>query len=156
MRELPEYREVLSKLSQHFKIAHDCLTKFTDGGLIDVSELEQTIATGEDPNGKTVKLKEIEQLLRAALPTLSSDLALRLLGIFMCSQSGMDPEKRDELFSMASLSIEEQRILLNLQHLGVTIDQETELNESKKGFFAKLGMARYVPLHPLVYHVSLF
>ena len=142
LRELPEYKEVLSKLSQHFQITHDCLTKFTNEGLIEVSELEQTIATGQDSNGKTVKLKEIEALLREALPTLSSDLAMRLLGIFLCSQNGMDPEKRDEFFRIASLSAEQKTILLNLQHLGVTVDNVDVKNLSKKGFFEKFKIAR--------------
>lgn len=141
LRELPEYRESLSKLSHHFKIAQDCLALFTKSGLLEVSELEQTIATGKDAHGKSVKRKQIEKLLEESLPNLQPELAMRLLGIFICSQNGISVDTRDKLFDLSPLSADQKNTILNLENLGVTIDSDEGKAISKRGFFERFRAA---------------
>lgn len=53
LKALPEYREIMSKLSQHMQIAHQCMDAFGSQGLLELSELEQTLATGKTDEGET-------------------------------------------------------------------------------------------------------
>ena len=55
LKQLPEYQEVMSKLSQHMHASHLCLYVFTREKLLDLAELEQTLATGITEEGRTPK-----------------------------------------------------------------------------------------------------
>merc|ERR550539_599219 len=56
LKNLPEYREVMSKLSQHMHISHRCMGIFNSMDLMNLSDLEQTMANGTDDEGKGVKV----------------------------------------------------------------------------------------------------
>eukprot|EP00957_Ditylum_brightwellii_P211611 15366378-Ditylum_brightwellii.AAC.1 len=51
LKDLPEYHDVMSKLSQHMHISHQCIEIFNWQTLLDMSELEQTLATGKNDIG---------------------------------------------------------------------------------------------------------
>lgn len=106
-----------------------------------MSELEQTIATGKDAHGKSVKRKQIEKLLEESLPNLQPELAMRLLGIFICSQNGISVDTRDKLFDLSPLSADQKNTILNLENLGVTIDSDEGKAISKRGFFERFRAA---------------
>merc|ERR1712151_824163 len=52
LKALPEYRELVSKLNQHMHIANECMGKYNSQKLGELGELEQTLATGQDEDGK--------------------------------------------------------------------------------------------------------
>lgn len=49
------------KLWQHYSITTDVMSRFQHFGVLDVSELEQTIATGVDADGKSIKEEKMLQ-----------------------------------------------------------------------------------------------
>ena len=120
LKELPEYREVMSKLSQHMHLAHECMDSFTRGGLMDVSDIEQTLATGKDEDGRSVKLQELIGRLEGAL-VRTGDVKerLRLILIATVSQNGLSSADRDRLLRAAQLSRDELMVLESLSKLGI-------------------------------------
>jgi syntaxin-binding protein 1 len=120
LKELPEYREVMSKLSQHMHIAHECMDNFTRGGLMDVSDIEQTLATGKDEDGRSVKLPELISRVEGALiRTTDVKDRLRLILVATVSQNGLSSADRDRLLRAAQLSRDELLTLESLSKLGI-------------------------------------
>lgn len=131
----------MSKLAEHMHIAHECLGILNKESLLEVSELEQTMATGQDENKKEVKLSNVLKKLEEVLPTMPADKATRVLAIFIVSQEGIAAETRDRLFSMSQLSAGQKRVILNLERLGVTVETTHSSGGTKRGVFNKF---RYV------------
>ena len=132
MKKLPEYREVMSKLSQHMHIAHQCMDLFNKAGLMGLSELEQTLATGKDENGRTPKVSELVDLVEKELMSADDALTrLRLLGIFIVSQRGIRSRDKDRLLRAARLNPKAARTLQNLQKMGCPLIQRTESSKLK-------------------------
>mmetsp|Transcript_6491 Transcript_6491/g.8509 ORF Transcript_6491/g.8509 Transcript_6491/m.8509 type:complete len:646 (-) Transcript_6491:212-2149(-) len=124
LKALPEYREVMSKLSQHMHISHQCMEIFNRQNLLDMSELEQTLATGKNDEGRAPRLADLISEVETALQNIpSSMMRLRLLAILITSQNGVRDLDKDRLFVAARLSDAERRALMNLQKLGVSIVQ---------------------------------
>ena len=131
LKALPEYREIMSKLSQHMQIAHQCMDEFNKKGLLDLSELEQTLATGKDDEGHTPKLKA---LLGHAVERFRQDpdslIRLRILAIIIVSQRGLSSQSDlQKLLDEARLSNDELTTLQNLTKLGCPLVNQ----EGKKG-----------------------
>jgi syntaxin-binding protein 1 len=137
LKALPEYREVLSKLSQHMHLAHQCMDKFTKDKLLELSEFEQTLATGKDEDGRTPKLSDIvdtaERLLMDMKDTTSK---LRLLLILTVSQGGLRQQDRRRLVNVAELSRQDMRTLNGLEILGLS----TLASSDKKNLISLLKL----------------
>lgn len=120
LKELPEYREVMSKLSQHLHIAHDCMDKFNRAGLLDLADIEQTLATGKDEEGRSPKLTETISRCESALIRLQdpSD-RLRLVLIATISQNGLSSSDRDRLLRASQLGRDELQTLESLSKIGI-------------------------------------
>lgn len=124
LKSLPEYREVMSKLSQHMYIAHQCMEIFQKQNLLDLSDLEQTLATGQDDEGNRPKLSELIKEVKEALPKLDALSRVRLLGIVIISQKkNLKEEDMEELFSESDLKPDKIQVLRNLENLGVNIGE---------------------------------
>lgn len=120
LRALPEYREVMSKLSQHMHISHECMDEFNRNALLDLSDIEQTLATGKDEDGRTPKLSEMISRVEGALLRMrDSKDRLRLVLVATISQNGLNSADRDRLLRAAELSRDERNILDNLSRIGV-------------------------------------
>jgi len=134
LKALPEYREIMSKLSQHMQIAHQCMDVFNAQGLLDLSDLEQTLATGKTEEGRTPKLKELlGQVVVQFRQQSDSLIRLRLLAIVIVSQRGLGSQSDlQKLLNEANLSHDELATLQNLTKMGCPMVQE------KEGKFAKL------------------
>lgn len=119
VKELPEYRQTMSKLSQHVAIAQQCMDAFSKFGLMEQSHLEQTMSTGVDEEGKEIKGSKLIDLLKLALASSSLDnkQKIRLLSIFVVSQRGATPEEKRQLMQASKLTGDDQQILLNLEKL---------------------------------------
>ena len=124
LKQLPEYKETMSKLSQHMYLAHQCMEVFGKQGLLDLSELEQTMGTGTDAEGKAPKAKAlIDDLIDQLAGVSTRKQAVRLIMIYIISQQGITVDVRKRLFDAAGLVEEEQEVILNLEKLGVTLQQ---------------------------------
>ncbi|RHY27031.1 hypothetical protein DYB32_007102 [Aphanomyces invadans] len=121
LRELPEFRDTLSKLSQHLYLAGKTLDAFTKTDLLGVSTLEQSMATGVDETGKKIKLpkvmKDMEDLLRD--PKIPNSDKARLLAIFVITNDAVKDVERKKLFQLANLPAITDKALQNMKYLGV-------------------------------------
>ena len=137
LKELPEYREVMAKLGQHMHIAHDCMDKFNKGGLLDLAELEQIMATGKDEDGRSPKLTETISRCESALIRLSDPMErLRLILIATISQNGLTSADRDRLLRAAQLGRDEMMTLESLSKIGISsINNGSTPTSTTTGFF---------------------
>ncbi|KAL7550108.1 hypothetical protein ACHAWF_013347 [Thalassiosira exigua] len=121
LQALPEYREIMSKLSQHMQIAHQCMDAFNKQGLLDLSDLEQTLATGKTDEGRTPKLKELLGQVVEEFRKRPNDGAtrLRLMAVAIVSQRGLSSQgDLEKLLREANLSQREMTALRNLEKMG--------------------------------------
>jgi syntaxin-binding protein 1 len=120
LKALPEYREVMAKLSQHMHISRACMDKFSAGGLIDLSELEQTLATGVDEDGDKIKSDDLVGMAESTLlRTNDSAARLRLVLIATISQSdAFSSSDRDRLLRAAKLDRDQMLTLEAASRLG--------------------------------------
>jgi len=123
LKQLPEYRETISKLSQHIHISSMCMHVFKERKLKDLAELEQTMATGERENGSKAKRDVLHKEMLATVETLDKSLALRLIAVYIISQQGILAKDREELFRTANLNEIERRTIENFMLLGVTLER---------------------------------
>jgi syntaxin-binding protein 1 len=87
LRKLPEFRQIMSKLDQHVNLAQQCMTSFGQS-LLQLTQLEQTMSTGLDEEGRKPKSADLEaEVSEALMTTCMAKLArLRLLGVMVASQ----------------------------------------------------------------------
>lgn len=157
LRELPEYRELLGKLSQHLFLAGKALEIFTATSLLAASNLEQSLATGVDDSGKKLKhsavAKQLEELMRD--PKLTESDRFRVAAVFALSQDTMKDADKNKAMQAACLSKKYDTALLNMRHLGGaglykqngnSALSADELKEAtKKATAAEYSNARYDP-----------
>lgn len=129
LKELPEYREVMSKLSQHMHLSHECMGEFKKQSLLDLGELEQTVATGQDEDGRSPKLSDlIDQAERFIMKMKNVSDRLRLILILTISQGGLRQQDRRRLMNAAELSRKDIRTLNALEVMGLPIFSNNEKN----------------------------
>jgi syntaxin-binding protein 1 len=132
LKALPEYQEIMSKLSQHMHISHQCMSVFNKQGLLELADLEQTLATGVDDDRRNVRINDMIDRVEQLLPDMEPFQALRLIAVFLASQEGGTPEPaQNRLYAAANLSQEYERGLQNFQKLGITIDQGFQSNANR-------------------------
>lgn len=107
----------------HITISSDLVSKYNMFQLERVSMLEQNMACGEDPSGKTYRtaLADLRALLSREDLTLSPVDKMRLLMALVITQRGIKQHERRELIELAALSPEDQVPILNLFYLGVSL-----------------------------------
>ena len=139
LKELPEYREVMSKLSQHMNIAHECMDKLKRDNLLDLGDVEQTFATGKDEDGRNVQVSETIRRCESAMLSIRDPKdRLRLMLIATISQGGLSHSDKDRLLRAAQLSRKEMQTLESIAQLGLsTVNKNSErssVEKPKKGF----------------------
>lgn len=148
LKALPEYQEVMSKLSQHMSIAHRCMDIFKKQQLLNLSEIEQTLATGKDDENRSPRLSDVVNEVEAQLKATSDPIArFRLLAIFIISQGGMKPTDQGRLFMAANLGPDENKALQNLEALGLPLVQPMATG---RGAGSKLGAEKIVARREVV------
>jgi syntaxin-binding protein 1 len=136
LKALPEYREVMSKLSQHMHLSHECMDFFKKDGLLTLSELEQTLATGKREDGSSPKLSDMVEEVRGTLEDMRDPLArARLLMLFIVSQNGIDPQYKDQVFRSAKLTGKLDQCVKNLEVLDIPIVSSGEKKSKIGGLF---------------------
>lgn len=122
LKALPEYKEVMSKLSQHMHISHNCMDVFKKQHLMELSELEQTLATGQDEDGRTPKLADMIDKAEDLIMNMRDPAdRLRLILIATIAQGGLRQQDRRRLMNAAELSRKDIRTLNSLEILGLSI-----------------------------------
>lgn len=122
LKALPEYREVMSKLSQHMHLAHECMDVLKKENLMELSDLEQTLATGKDDEGKSPKLADLIDEAEGLIMKMKNPKdRLRLILIATISQGGLRQQDRRRLMNAAELSRKDMRTLNSLEILGLSI-----------------------------------
>lgn len=134
LKALPEYQEVMSKLSQHMHLSHECMDAFTTKNLIDLAEIEQTLATGKDEDDRSPKIAEVmdkveESLLR--MKALPDKLRLILIAVIACG--GLRAQDKRRLTAAAELTAREMRVLDALEVMGLAAVNANEKNRSVTG-----------------------
>ena len=120
VKQLPEYRQTMSKIGQHVSLAQQCMKVFTKENLMEVSLLEQTMSTGYDEDGKEFKgpklVQHLGEMLEDSRPTKLDKI--RLLAIFLMTSRAISGADRLSLIQSAKLSGPEQQVLVNFERLG--------------------------------------
>jgi len=134
LKALPEYQEVLSKLSQHMHLAHQCMDKFTANSLMDLADVEQTLATGKDQDGKSTKIADIMDRAENLLIKMTSiEDKLRLILVACISCKGLRAQDKRRLVGAAELDRQETRILDTLEIFGLSVLNANEKNRTLEG-----------------------
>ncbi|GLD91980.1 hypothetical protein PINS_up000513 [Pythium insidiosum] len=119
LRELPEYREMLGKLSQHLWLAGKALDTFTKNNLLEASNIEQCMATSVDESGKKIKhsnlMKQLEDLFKDS--KLSEEDRFRVAVVFALTQDTMKEPERKKIMQIANLSKRYDWAITNLLHV---------------------------------------
>jgi syntaxin-binding protein 1 len=137
LKALPEYRQVISKLSQHMHISRECMDKFSKHSLYELSELEQLLATGEDDEGDKIDPGDLVDAVEQKLIRLKdSKSRLRLLMIAILCLDGLE---KDRLTRAAKLNRDEILTVENLSRIGGSSFKISKKKKNKKG-----GFFRYV------------
>mmetsp|Transcript_13272 Transcript_13272/g.27859 ORF Transcript_13272/g.27859 Transcript_13272/m.27859 type:complete len:676 (+) Transcript_13272:213-2240(+) len=146
LKALPEYKELMSKLSQHMQIAHQCMDEFNKQSLLELSELEQTFATGETDEGRTPKVTELlGQVVEQFRSQKDSIMRLRLLAIAIVSQRGLTTQSDlEKLLSEAHLNSKETKAVQNLEKMGCPLVMSDEAKNNGK-LMSKLRDRRATP-----------
>ncbi|RLN50495.1 hypothetical protein BBJ28_00019679, partial [Nothophytophthora sp. Chile5] len=157
LRELPEYREMLGKLSQHLFLAGKAMEIFTATCLLDASNLEQSLATGVDASGKKLKhssiVKQLEDLFKE--PKLTENDRFRLAAVFALTQDSLKDVDRSKVLQAATLSKQHDIALENMPLVGgaalykqnglSSIPSEELKAATKKAEAVEYSNARYDP-----------
>ena len=138
VRDLPEYQQTMTKLSTHVAVSQEAMGVFTKLGLMDLTEVEQTVATGFDEAGTEVKGKALLQLVMDTVrnSSVSKDLKIRLLAIYFITVRTTTSEERKQLCQSAQLTGSEQQTLLNFDRIVLPVAPTTAKEAGKSSIFS--------------------
>ncbi|KAF9940051.1 vacuolar sorting protein VPS33/slp1 [Mortierella alpina] len=121
MAKLPQFQENKEKFSVHLSIVNECLEFIKHNKLVDISGLEQSLATGQLSSGEIPKSFDPE--IAAFLDDSSVRMVdrLRLLMLFFITQA-VPQEMRNQLFQLSRCNYADREIANNLEFLGVKLD----------------------------------
>ena len=150
LKQLPEYQEVMSKLSQHMHVSHQCMSVFTREKLLDLAELEQTLATGITEEGRTPKtadlLNDVEDKIRGMPPCNKAIAALRLLSIFVITQKGATAAALNRMLAVAQAGPTDEKTLSNFSKLGrLSLNEPVPLTAPDSMMKSILGYDQSLP-----------
>jgi len=120
VKKLPEYTQTMTKLGQHVAIAQQCMDAFSKQHLMDLSQIEQTISTGLDEDGKEVKGQKLLALVTEQLrKNMPKEQRTRLLAIYYVSQRNVPggDEFIQQAITAARLTSSEQLVISNFGRL---------------------------------------
>jgi len=128
---LPQFREVLTRMSTHIQISSDLKAVTNERLLTDVGELEQDVVLGEKSS------KDMIAFLSDHSADLDTTDKMRLLMCYCLTHPGkLDATRRVQWQKLARLSGGDMAAIANLAFLGVNVEQKAE-KETKGSFFGK-------------------
>lgn len=127
---LPQFREILSKLSLHIQISEDLRKVTNERILTDVGELEQDLVLGEKNS------KDMLAFLQENQHLMSVGDKVRLLMCYCATHpEKLDASKIQTWSKTARLSPHDMMALTNLALLGVPVMKSEKQERSGKSFF---------------------
>ncbi|KAL3493255.1 Sec1-like protein [Aspergillus germanicus] len=120
---LREFQEGRDAYTLHLNMAEECMKVFQDHKLIEVSSVEQSLATGLDENYKKAKglAAQIVQLLDD--DAITSTDRLRLLLLYIIYRHGLLPGDIRKLMAHGQLPPQDGQVISNLDLLGTRVDK---------------------------------
>eukprot|EP00735_Rhodelphis_limneticus_P007533 TRINITY_DN20099_c0_g1::TRINITY_DN20099_c0_g1_i1::g.15642::m.15642 TRINITY_DN20099_c0_g1::TRINITY_DN20099_c0_g1_i1::g.15642 ORF type:complete len:633 (-),score=173.74,sp/Q54QC8/SEC1_DICDI/41.18/7e-155,Sec1/PF00995.18/1.1e-136,GARS_C/PF02843.11/2.9e+03,GARS_C/PF02843.11/0.5 TRINITY_DN20099_c0_g1_i1:410-2260(-) len=156
VKQMPQYRELLSKYSLHINMSQECMKIFSQRKLESWSRLEQNMAMGEDADGN--KLKDLLTDMTLQLQTKNEDGSvpfeerLRLIITYLITQEGLSDSDRRRMVEHAELTPEQLNAINNLHYLGVTLVKGTKkqskgkvMKKKRKTDDVGYDLSRYTP-----------
>ena len=131
-----EYQEMNAKLSKHLNVTQECMGKFSRANLMEISRLEQMLATGTTEEGQTVKPAQALEETAAALKDIKpemSEVRSRLVAIYAISQRPVSEDDRERFVAEAGLTAEEEQLLASIIRLTASLPASKPVE--KKKFF---------------------
>ena len=127
VKNLPQYREMMAKNEQHIAIASQCMSAMQSRKLLEVADLEQSMATGVNKDGRELSAARAT----AALSKMMRDESIcakdtqRLLAIYIISQNGIIAADRMRLIREAQppFTVNMQNAIINLVHIGISLQK---------------------------------
>ncbi|KAI1735736.1 Sec1 family protein [Xylaria scruposa] len=118
MAGLPQFTEMKEAYSLHITMAQECMNIFQHHKLADMSQIEQSMATGLDEDNRKAKnvLHSVVRLLDDE--AVSQSDRLRLIIMFLLYRDGVILEDIKRLLAHASLPQQDGEIISNLENLG--------------------------------------
>jgi len=157
--DIPQFQRMSKSFNFHLEITKMLLDKFKRMEFSKVANIEQSIVTGLDDQGKTVRVSTIQRALLNTFkdPATSAAVKFRLLLVYFISQVGTSEKQRNDLINAANFSAKDSKILLNLRSLGVNINAEGRRTQkppyyneiqmrAKELLRQNLNQSRYEPL----------
>jgi hypothetical protein len=123
VKSMPEYQKQLDLYSQHTLMAQKCMREIQarDGSLLNmINDIEQTLATGFDQEGKPLKVSAVVDEMMDYLMTGDVNLKLRLVLILVATQTQrkqLPPQDLDRVCVAAGLAPEDKKVVQTLQKL---------------------------------------
>ncbi|KAG0240421.1 vacuolar sorting protein VPS33/slp1 [Mortierella sp. GBA43] len=121
MAKLPQFQENKEKFSVHLSIVNECLEFIKHNKLVDISGLEQSLATGQLASGEIPKSFDPEIAVFMDDSSVRMVDRLRLLMLFFITQA-VPQEMRNQLFQLSRCTYADRDIANNLEFLGVKLD----------------------------------
>ncbi|KAF9101404.1 vacuolar sorting protein VPS33/slp1 [Mortierella sp. GBA35] len=121
MAKLPQFQETKEKYALHMNIVDECFKLTGQNRLVDLSRLEQSLATGQHANG------EIPPSFDPEVTTFMDDYRvkmadrIRLLTLYFITQAAPH-DLRNEFFQLSRCDYNLRESATNIEYLGVKLD----------------------------------
>lgn len=126
---LPQYRDVLAKLSLHIQMSSDLKQVTSHRQLTEVGELEQDLVLGEKNS------KDLINFLAEHHDSLERMDKMRLFMCYCATHPGkLDETRQQQWMTLAKLSNADLAAVCNLAYMGVQVVKPAE----KSGFFSSI------------------
>ena len=102
LRSIPEYQDLVAKLSVHLKLSESLASAIDKLALKEVVKFEQELATGVDDDGKEISIPKLFTSLTHLLTDstiVNPEERLRLVALYLSQVDGVSPELGKELIS---------------------------------------------------------
>ena len=122
LRGLPEYQDILSKYALHIELTKQCYDQIDRLKLMEVSRIEQELATGVDEEGKEVSCIKISQNLTSLLQSgrIGAEEKLRLVALYLSQVNDVNESSAQTLVrTAASLTVENESVVKQFLSLGI-------------------------------------
>eukprot|EP01039_Chlorochromonas_danica_P009995 gene9995-11054_t len=150
VKKLPEYTQTMTKMGEHVNVAQQCMDAFGRQGLLNLSQIEQTISTGVDEDGKEVKGQKLFQLVSDSLRTpMAKEQKMRLVAIYFISQRGIPGSEEfiNQIFQVARLSQTDVKTITNFERILACSQLPAAAEEKKGGLFSSIFGGAKAPKH---------
>ena len=143
VKQLPEFKQTMSKLSQHTALAQQCMDAFGKQNLMEVSQCEQTVSTCQDEDGGDVKGTRLHATVLEKLKSMKGKaLKKRLIAVYVTSQRSATQAEIASLMDAASMGPNEQRFIQNLNSLCAQTKAAAVAETAKGGMFSTIFGSR--------------